>query len=183
MKNIFKKIKLEILKEFNRKIAVKTTLTVGTMGCVYIFFIWCVLPILFPGIEQIVFYVSSGILQLVLLPLIMVGNNVLSERAEQRAEQDHKMIMEQFEIAKTMREEANNQRKQVFDIVLRLIELQEHADDERKSLTEINKSEYEELLALKEMHVDIQQVLKNNKEIKNNTASKSKSIKKNKLKK
>ena len=58
MKNKFKKIKLKVLKEFNRKIAVKTTLTVGTMGCVYIFFICaylkriCTIILLYPFFEK-----------------------------------------------------------------------------------------------------------------------------------
>lgn len=177
MKNIIKKIKSKVFKEFNRKIAVKTTLTVGTMGCVYIFLMWCILPLIFPSVQNVVFYVSSGILQLVLLPLIMVGNNILSERAETRSEQDHKMIMEQFEIAKNMREDANKQRTQILDIVSRLIKLQEQTDNDRQTLMEINKNEYAELLQLKKTHTDIHQLLKSNKKIKKNTILKSKNNK------
>lgn len=177
------KLKLSIIKELNRRVAVRVTLLFGTMGAVYSFLCWSILPLIFPDTQAIVFYVSGGVIQLVALPLIMVGSNILSEKAEIRAEQDHKMIMEQFEIAKHMREEADkqrgrviellaeiqalqneamNQRLRLLDTVGRLIKLQEHADQERETLAKINQSEYDELLAIKEMHQDIHELLGKN---------------------
>ena len=66
------------------------------MLCVYVFTFWSLLPLYDKALEPIVFYVSGGILQLVLLPLIMVGSNILSRAAEERAAQDHETLMKEF---------------------------------------------------------------------------------------
>lgn len=87
------------LDRINEVIAAKSTLTFGTMWMAYLFLIWSVIPLVFPSQEQMVFYVSGGIVQLVALPLIMVGQSVLSRAAERRAEADHKTLLkEMYEI-------------------------------------------------------------------------------------
>lgn len=80
----------------NERVAVWTVQKVGTMACVYVFTIWALLPILDPNLQSVVFYVSGGFLQLVLLPLIMVGNAIISRNTEIRAAQDHLAIMEEL---------------------------------------------------------------------------------------
>ncbi|MGE5042112.1 MAG: DUF1003 domain-containing protein [Candidatus Levyibacteriota bacterium] len=63
---------------------------VGTMQ----FFYFCValvtIPLIFPSIMPVIQYISSGYLQLILLPLIMVGQNLQGRHAELRAEEDFK---------------------------------------------------------------------------------------------
>lgn len=82
------------LKRINEVIARRTTLAVSTMACVYLFTLWGILPLLLPDTREFVFYISGGILQLTLLPLIMVGQSVLNRKSEERAEADHKAVME-----------------------------------------------------------------------------------------
>jgi hypothetical protein len=93
-----------MLKKFMRKVdrindvvAAKSTLMFGTMWMTYLFLIWSLIPLIFPSQEAMVFYVSGGIIQLVALPLIMVGQSVLSRAAERRAQIDHKTLLKEME--------------------------------------------------------------------------------------
>ena len=82
----------------NRAIAVKTTRAVATMWCVYAFTVLSLLPLIDPGATAMVQYISSGILQLILLPMLMVGTSILNEKAEARAQQDHAILLRELSI-------------------------------------------------------------------------------------
>lgn len=73
------------------RIALAATSVVGTMW----FFFGCLamvtVPLLLPSSMKVIQYVSSGYLQLILLPLIMVGQNLQSRHAEIRAENDYRV--------------------------------------------------------------------------------------------
>ena len=62
------------------------------------FFWFCLLltllPISWPASLPIVQFISSGVLQLIALPLLAVYGVILGRAAEQRAAQDHAAIME-----------------------------------------------------------------------------------------
>jgi uncharacterized membrane protein len=71
------------------KLALYITKRVGTMGFFYICAILVTIPIFFAPALPVVQYISSGYLQLILLPLIMVGQNLQGRHAELRAEHDY----------------------------------------------------------------------------------------------
>ncbi len=74
---------------FNAKFAVLVTRLVGTMWCAYLFTLIALLglkPALAPGGEGIVAWVAQTFIQLVLLSIIMVGQNVQSIASDKRAE-------------------------------------------------------------------------------------------------
>lgn len=96
MMNKFK----DIVSNLNNGIAVKTTVAMSTMWCVYVFTIWSLLPVAFHDLTNFCFYVSGGIIQLVALPLIMVGQKVMGAKAEDRAERDHNALMEEIDLLK-----------------------------------------------------------------------------------
>ncbi len=78
---------------FNAKIAVFVTNIVGTMWCAYIFTGIALLGLptaLQPGGEGIVAWIAQTFLQLVLLSVIMVGQNVQSLASDARAENTFK---------------------------------------------------------------------------------------------
>lgn len=112
---------LRWLSALNESIAIKATTLIGTMSCVYLFTLWSILPIAFGGSRDVVFYVSGGILQLVLLPLIMVGSSLLSRVTEERAKEDHTALMTEVgeirEILDDVREEVVL-LKQIHDAVV-----------------------------------------------------------------
>lgn len=85
-----------MLGRLNDAVAAHTTSAMMTMWCVYAFFVLAVLPAFWPGAENLVQYVSQSVIQLVALPLIMVGSSVLNRASEQRAAEDHAALMEEL---------------------------------------------------------------------------------------
>jgi hypothetical protein len=75
---------------FNAWFAVKITNTVGTMWCAYVFaalaFVSLPAAIDSHSTDTLVAWVSQTFLQLVLLSVIMVGQNVLAQASDARAE-------------------------------------------------------------------------------------------------
>lgn len=74
---------------FNAKFAVLVTRLVGTMWCAYLFTLIALLglkPALAPGGEGLVAWIAQTFIQLVLLSIIMVGQNVQSIASDKRAE-------------------------------------------------------------------------------------------------
>ena len=72
----------------NAKIAVFLTNIVGSMWCAYVFAIIALIglrPALRPGGEGIIAWIAQTFLQLVLLSVIMVGQNVQSEASDLRS--------------------------------------------------------------------------------------------------
>ena len=81
---------------FNAAVAVLVTKVVGTMYCAYAFTL-IALVALPAAIQQgsatvLVNWLSSNFLQLVLLPIIIVGQNVISAAQDARAEADHETL-------------------------------------------------------------------------------------------
>ncbi|HEU5200875.1 MAG TPA: hypothetical protein VFU32_14650 [Ktedonobacterales bacterium] len=99
----------------NAWLALRITKIVGTMYCAYVFTVlaFVALP---SAIQQgsptvLVNWLSSNFLQLVLLPIIIVGQNVISAAQDARAEADHEtltalnqMNVQQLEILKVQQE-------------------------------------------------------------------------------
>jgi hypothetical protein len=89
---------------FNAKIAVFLTNIVGSMWCAYAFAILAFIglrPALKPGGEGIIAWIAQTFLQLVLLSVIMVGQNVQSVASDVRSEhtyQDTVQILDRLDI-------------------------------------------------------------------------------------
>lgn len=92
------------MKKFNEWIAVRATLLFGSMWTTYLFFCYGFIPLLVPAWMDKLLYWSNTV-QLWSLPLLMVGQNILSRSAEQRAQQDHEAIMEELAEIKAMHQE------------------------------------------------------------------------------
>jgi hypothetical protein len=82
---------------FNGKIALVLTTVVGTMWCAYAFAVlaFVALPFALPGqptggVLQMIQWVSQTFIQLVMLSVIMVGQNILSRASDKRAEMTYK---------------------------------------------------------------------------------------------
>ena len=89
---------------FNAKIAVFLTNIVGSMWCAYAFAILAFVglgPALKPGGEGIIAWIAQTFLQLVLLSVIMVGQNVQSVASDVRSEhtyEDTVQILDRLDI-------------------------------------------------------------------------------------
>jgi len=78
---------------FNAWLAVKVTTGVGTMWCAYAFAILALIGLpaaLKPGGEGIIAWIAQTFLQLVLLSIIIVGQNILSAASDKRSEATYK---------------------------------------------------------------------------------------------
>ena len=85
------------LKLFNKKLAIWVTERVGTMWCAYAFCLLSLisLPEALASEDplKIVSWTAQTFLQLVLLPIIIVGQNIQSEIAEKQAETDSQTLV------------------------------------------------------------------------------------------
>ena len=104
---------------FNAAVAVRITKVVGTMYCAYVFSL-IALVALPAAIQQgsptvLVNWLSSNFLQLVLLPIIMVGQNVISTAQDARAEADHETL--------TALSQMNKQQLEILEGQSRILDL------------------------------------------------------------
>jgi hypothetical protein len=77
------------ISRFNTKVALLVTAVVGSMWCAYAFALFDLLSLpeaIRGGVATIVSWVAQTFLQLVLLSIIMVGQNVQAAAADKRAE-------------------------------------------------------------------------------------------------
>ncbi len=88
----------------NAKIAVFLTNIVGSMWCAYVFAAIALIglrPALKPGGEGIIAWIAQTFLQLVLLSVIMVGQNVQSEASDVRSQHtydDTLLILDRLDV-------------------------------------------------------------------------------------
>ena len=73
-------------QSFSTRLALYMTAVFGSMACFYILVVWALLPLVpqFAKYQTIILYVSAGIVQLIALPLLAVGQNVQSAASEKR---------------------------------------------------------------------------------------------------
>lgn len=86
-----------ILGQINTRLAVGITKIVGSMWCAYIFALLALisLPAAIKSHDPIIMvgWVAQTFLQLVLLPIIIVGQNVQASASDARAKSDHDTLM------------------------------------------------------------------------------------------
>jgi hypothetical protein len=122
------------INSFNTKLAAKITSGVATMWCAYIFagIALVSLPAALKSgnLIVIVSWIAQTFLQLVLLSIIMVGQNVASASVEKKITETHTASLGEFELAK----EARTLNKQ------ELVELRKIAEDIHTVLKDIEAS-------------------------------------------
>ena len=116
------------IAKLNNTIAEKITKGVATMWCAYAFALIALIsmPAAFSSgnILTIVSWVAQTFLQLVLLSIIMVGQNLQSAGVQQKIDETHTAALGEFEMAKQARQDA----------ALELIELKAIAKEIRQLL-------------------------------------------------
>ena len=79
--------------KLNARFGLRITLVVGTMWCAYIFTVLAIFALpdaIKQGTYFIIVWLSSSFLQLVLLPIIIVGQNIQAAASDKRAEETYK---------------------------------------------------------------------------------------------
>ncbi len=109
--------------EFNRRLALFITKNVGTMWCAYVFTVIALTGAVAIVTQNtlltlIVNLISQTFIQLVLLPIIIVGQNVQAEATDRRAEADHRTLVAlhtmnktQLKILETLEKLSNEQEQ------------------------------------------------------------------------
>src|ERR1035437_3518728 len=93
------------IEAFNKCVAVRITNAVGTMWCAYAFMALALISLpeaVRGGTAALVAWIAQTCLQLVLLPLIMVGSGVLSEKSEARAKADHQTLLDELALIRQL---------------------------------------------------------------------------------
>ena len=99
----------------NTRLAVGITKVVGSMWCAYLFALLALIS--FPAAISshepliIVAWIAQTFLQLVLLPIIIVGQNVQAAASDARAESDHKTLLAIHTLTAEVDEIAHQQTK------------------------------------------------------------------------
>jgi type VI protein secretion system component VasK len=76
----------------NARVGLRITVIVGTMWCAYVFagIALISLPDNVHRTQDLILWISSSFLQLVLLPVIIVGQNIQAKAADKRSEETYK---------------------------------------------------------------------------------------------
>ena len=107
----------------NARVGLKVTLVVGTMWCAYLFTILALFALpsaIKQGTYFIVVWLSSSFLQLVLLPIVIVGQNIQATAADKRAEDTYKDAEAVLKEAEEIQKHLLAQDQAITDIVTRL---------------------------------------------------------------
>ena len=108
------------INEFNRRVAEKVTSFVSTMWCAYIFAALALISlpaaIKTGDVVVIVAWIAQTFLQLVLLSIIMVGQQVSSQSVEEMIKETHEASIGEFELAKEARAIADQELKELKKI-------------------------------------------------------------------
>jgi hypothetical protein len=108
------------INSFNRRLAEKITAAVSTMWCAYIFAAIALISL--PAAIRsgdpliIVAWVAQTFLQLVLLSIIMVGQDASSAAVAQKINETHEASLGEFELAKEARSIANQELAELKEI-------------------------------------------------------------------
>jgi hypothetical protein len=108
---------------FNARFGLKITLVVGTMWAAYVFTIIALFALpsaITQGTYFIIVWLSSSFLQLVLLPIIIVGQNIQAAAADKRSEDTYKDAEAVLKEAEEIQKHLLAQDQAISDIVTRL---------------------------------------------------------------
>jgi hypothetical protein len=93
------------IARFNEQVAVILTRSFGSMWTAYLFLVMSLVPVIpgLMGLSPIVMYISTTIIQLVALPLLAVGQQVLGRDHERIIREMHAGIKAELVLAKEER--------------------------------------------------------------------------------
>lgn len=108
---------------FNARIALLLTRAVGTMWCAYAFAVLALLVLpdaIKGGMLTLIQWVSQTFIQLVMLSVIMVGQNIMGRASDKRAEMTYKDAEATFHEARQIQEHLRAQDEAISKILDRL---------------------------------------------------------------
>ena len=109
---------------FNEKFAIAATKAFGSMATFWILCVWACLPLipLLASKKDAILYISSGFIQLVSLPLIIVGQNIMNIKSENRSERTLDTVLNTSETLKSVVVNLNKVNTQLTKNIIKDIE-------------------------------------------------------------
>ncbi len=120
--------------DLNSRLALLLTTGVGTMWCAYIFAILALLVLpdaIKGGMLTLIQWVSQTFIQLVMLSVIMVGQNILGQAADKRAEATYKDADATFHEAMEIQKHLKEQDEAINAILDRLEKMEANRTKEK----------------------------------------------------
>ncbi|OYV36870.1 MAG: hypothetical protein B7Z80_14405 [Rhodospirillales bacterium 20-64-7] len=102
---IIKKLPLDKINKLNDQIAIRSNAIFATMGFFWFCLIFSLLPLKWPATMPFVQYASSGVLQLIALPLLGVGTILAAKSSDQLAKEQHDAVLETMSNMRILMEE------------------------------------------------------------------------------
>ncbi len=115
----------------NARFGLRVTLIVGTMWAAYLFTIIALFALpsaIHQGVYYVIVWLSSSFLQLVLLPVIIVGQNIQAAAADKRSEETYKDAEAVLKESEEIQKHLLAQDEAISQIVTRLEQLYAHLD-------------------------------------------------------
>jgi hypothetical protein len=91
---LIQKLPLQKVAKFNDSIALRSNQIFATMGFFWFCLVFSLIPLKWPATMPFVQYASSGVLQLVALPLLGVGTVLAARSSDRLAKEQHDAVME-----------------------------------------------------------------------------------------
>ena len=121
------------IREFNEKLAARITGAVGTMWAAYVFagiaFISLPAAIMSGDPIVIVAWIAQTFLQLVLLAVIMVGQDVQAKGVQKKIDETHEASLAEFELAKAARESHAQEIRAIKQLLMELKGIEKDVDE------------------------------------------------------
>jgi Na+-driven multidrug efflux pump len=92
--NPLHKLPLAKVSKLNNAIALRSNQIFATMGFFWFCLIFALIPLKWPATMAFVQYASSGVLQLIALPLLGVGTILAARASDQLGKEQHDAVME-----------------------------------------------------------------------------------------
>lgn len=91
---IIQKLPLQKVSALNDAIALRSNAVFATMGFFWFCLIFSLIPLKWPATMPFVQYASSGVLQLIALPLLGVGTILAARSSDKLAKEQHDAVLE-----------------------------------------------------------------------------------------
>ncbi len=118
------------LSWLNDQIAVRANAIFATMGFFWFCLVLTLIPLKWPVTLPFVQYASSGVLQLIALPLIGVGTILAARSSDQLGKEQHDAVMETVE---SMRQLMSEVHQLHIDLHVKIAEVLVNPEDEKKA--------------------------------------------------
>ena len=110
------------LSAFNDQLAIRSNQVFATMGFFWFCLVFTLIPLRWPAAMPFVQYASSGVLQLVAMPLIGVGTILAARSTDQQVRNQHEAMMQTVENIQAMMIEMRQMHEELGTRLTRALE-------------------------------------------------------------